>query len=602
MKEKWKKSWIVPLFVSLMAVICLLTVVARSNQATLSKPLHQDFTGEYSRDGETWYPLDDHSDLDALDGDLFLRGHFSHEIVEGGRLYYYQNHIGVTIYFNGELLLIDTILEYEEQGLALEPSMCGSRWNYIISPGITTEDEVEFRLHNPHSHGNSSAYRDFLNTLYASPNTSYILESYLKLYSFPLQIAGNVLLIVALMLLGTALASGLLHIPMGGGLWKFGLLTLFMGGFVVLDTVGISFVIELMVFNTYGRQLCMMLAVYCMGLCVCDTLSGKPQKTAEVAMLLSALLDCIFIALSFTGVTVIYDTGVYWVASQVILCPLLIVCAAIEWHHRNQESRILLLCQMCLLLAVLLDIAGVGQSIYSHGTCTKAVFALLLAVYGVGMAKHIVINHQASIRAKQLEKELENSRIATMLSQIQPHFIYNTLGTVEQLCKEQPETASELVHNFSLYLRGNFSELDNPVPIRLSQELEHVQHYVSIEHIRFPDMEIRFDMKSDDFLLPALSVQPLVENAIKHGLMGLESGGTVTVSTYETDKDYCVSVVDDGVGFDTSILLDNREHIGIRNIRGRIETMCGGTLTVESTPGKGTKAVITIPKERTKQP
>ena len=602
MKERWKNNWIVSLLLFLLSAICLLTVVLRGNQSSLSKPLLQIFTGEYSWDGEVWYPLDDNADLNALDGDLFLRGHFSYDIFDGGRLYYYQNHIGVTIYLNGELLLIDNISEYEEEGLALEPSMCGSRWDYIMPPGITTEDVVELRLHNPHSHGNSSAYRDFLNTLYNSPNTSYILESYLKPYSSPLQMAGIVLVIVALMLLGAALASGVLRVPMGDSLWKYGLLTLFMGGFVILDTVGISFVSELVVFNTYARQLCMMLAVYCMGLCVCGTLTGKPRKTAKTAMLLSALLDGILIVLSFTGVTVIYDTGIYWVASQVVLCPLLIACAAVEWHHREKKSRMILLSHMLLLSAVLLDIAGVGRSIYSHGTCTKAVYALLFVLYAAGAAKHVVIDHQVSIRAKQLEKELEDSRIATMLSQIQPHFIYNTLGTVEQLCKEQPEVASNLVHHFSLYLRGNFSELDNKAPILLSKELEHVRHYVEIEHIRFPDMEIRFELDSEDFLLPALSVQPLVENAIKHGLMGLESGGTVTVSAYETEKDYCVSVVDDGVGFDTTILLDDREHIGIRNIRGRIAAMCGGTLTVESAPGKGTKAVITIPKERSEHP
>ena len=602
MKERWKNNWIVSLLLFLLSAICLLTVVLRGNQSSLSKPLLQIFTGEYSWDGEVWYPLDDNADLNALDGDLFLRGHFSYDIFDGGRLYYYQNHIGVTIYLNGELLLIDTISEYEEEGLALEPSMCGRRWDYIMPPSITTEDVVELRLHNPHSHGNSSAYRDFLNTLYGSPNTSYILESYLKPCSSSLQIAGIVLIIVALILLGAALASGFLRTPMGGGLWQYGLLTLFMGGFVILDTVGISFVSELVVFNTYARQLCMMLAVYCMGLCVCGTLTGKPRKTAKTAMLLSALLDGILIVLSFAGVTVIYDTGIYWVASQVVLCPLLIACAAVEWHHREKNSRTILLSLMFLLSAVLLDIAGVGRSIYSHGTCTKAVFALLFVLYAAGTAKHVVIDHQASIRAKQLEKELEDSRVATMLSQIQPHFIYNTLGTVEQLCKEQPEVAFNLVHHFSLYLRGNFSELDNKAPILLSKELEHVRHYVEIEHIRFPDMEIRFELDSEDFLLPALSVQPLVENAIKHGLMGLESGGTVTVSAYETEKDYCVSVVDDGVGFDTTILLDGREHIGIRNIRGRIAAMCGGTLTVESAPGKGTKAVITIPKERSEHP
>lgn len=66
--------------------------------------------------------------------------------------------------------------------------------------------------------------------------------------------------------------------------------------------------------------------------------------------------------------------------------------------------------------------------------------------------------------------------------------------------------------------------------------------------------------KCDDFFLPALSVQPLVENAIKHGLMGLESGGSVTVSAYETDKDYCVKVSDNGVGFDVNAQLDDKQH------------------------------------------
>ena len=111
-------------------------------------------------------------------------------------------------------------------------------------------------------------------------------------------------------------------------------------------------------------------------------------------------------------------------------------------------------------------------------------------------------------------------------------------------------------------------------------------------------MEIRFALQTDDFMLPALSVQPLVENAIKHGISGLETGGTVTVSAYETEKAYCVCVADDGVGFDTSLPQNERRHVGIRNIRRRVEVMCGGTLTIESMPGKGTAATITIPKER----
>ena len=130
-----------------------------------------------------------------------------------------------------------------------------------------------------------------------------------------------------------------------------------------------------------------------------------------------------------------------------------------------------------------------------------------------------------------------------------------------------------------------------------SQQMNHVKHYTDIEQVRFPDMTIQYDLRSVEFLLPALSVQPLVENAIKHGLMGLEKGGIVTISAYETDDSYIVEVTDDGVGFDMSAGYDETKHVGIKNIRGRIEAMCGGTLTIESEIGKGTKATIRIPKE-----
>ena len=195
-----------------------------------------------------------------------------------------------------------------------------------------------------------------------------------------------------------------------------------------------------------------------------------------------------------------------------------------------------------------------------------------------------------------LNNQLTESRVSTMMSQIRPHFIYNTLGSIEQLCEIDPPKAGELVHNFAKYLRGNFGELDNPKPILMSQEMEHVHHYISIENVRFPDMTFTFEMNSNDFHIPALTIQPIVENAIKHGLMKLQKGGTIHVVSYETDAEYCVLVEDDGVGFDTSVLLDERKHVGIRNIRGRLNAMVNGTLEIESVIDKGTKVLITIPK------
>jgi sensor histidine kinase YesM len=146
-------------------------------------------------------------------------------------------------------------------------------------------------------------------------------------------------------------------------------------------------------------------------------------------------------------------------------------------------------------------------------------------------------------------------------------------------------------------LRGNFGELDNPKPILMSQEMEHVHHYISIENVRFPDMTFSFEMNSDDFHIPALTIQPIVENAIKHGLMKLQKGGTIRVVSYENETHYCVTVEDDGVGFDTDVLLDERKHVGIRNIRGRLKAMVNGTLEIESKAGVGTKVLLRIPKE-----
>ena len=177
---------------------------------------------------------------------------------------------------------------------------------------------------------------------------------------------------------------------------------------------------------------------------------------------------------------------------------------------------------------------------------------------------------------------------------------YNTLGSIEQLCDLDPKKAGELVHDFAKYLRGNFGELDNPKPILMSQEMDHVRHYVNIENVRFPDMTITFEMNSEDFCIPALTIQPIVENAIKHGLMKLQKGGTIHVVTYETDSEYCVSVVDDGVGFDTSLLLDERKHVGLRNIRERLKAMVNGSIEIDSTVGAGTRVLIKIPKETKK--
>ena len=200
----------------------------------------------------------------------------------------------------------------------------------------------------------------------------------------------------------------------------------------------------------------------------------------------------------------------------------------------------------------------------------------------------------------QQAEELAESRVSIMLSQIQPHFLYNALTTIKYLCSQQDPRAEDTVARFAKYLRGNMDSLSLRTPIPFERELDHLENYLAIERLRFPKVKIVYRISAGGFLLPALTIQPLVENAIRYGVTRKKGGeGTVTVSSWETEDAFYVSVQDDGVGFDPmQRQYDGRSHIGISNTRQRLEAMCGGELTIRSIPGEGTTVLIRLPKER----
>ena len=199
---------------------------------------------------------------------------------------------------------------------------------------------------------------------------------------------------------------------------------------------------------------------------------------------------------------------------------------------------------------------------------------------------------------KEMEHKVQESQISIMLSQIQPHFLYNTLNSIYQLCETNPMRARAMVNSFAEYLRNNLSTLEEPGLISFETELEHIKTYLDIEKVRFEDtLEIEYDIKCVDFSLPVLTVQPIVENAVKHGTSKKRGGGKVTVCTEEDEENYVIKVSDTGCGFDPSKNKDDgKRHIGIANVRQRLSNMCAGTLTIESTIGEGTVATVRIPK------
>ncbi len=212
---------------------------------------------------------------------------------------------------------------------------------------------------------------------------------------------------------------------------------------------------------------------------------------------------------------------------------------------------------------------------------------------------YIGIQIEQAVINQERELELAQTRIAMMISQIQPHFLYNALTAIRQLCLTRPELAAQAVESFSYYLRGNMDALSQKSPVPFSRELEHLENYLMIEKLRFPNLKIIYHLQAEAFELPSLTLQPLVENSIRHGIKaGAGKTLTVTISTWEDIDALYLQIDDNGRGFDPErVQADGRSHVGISNTRSRIEKMCGGKLYIESVPEKGTRVTVRIPKE-----
>ena len=193
---------------------------------------------------------------------------------------------------------------------------------------------------------------------------------------------------------------------------------------------------------------------------------------------------------------------------------------------------------------------------------------------------------------------LTYTRLQALQMQINPHFIYNTLSSVASLCDSDPMAAQETVYRLSDYLRDNFSDISMPPLISFQEELKHLEHYFSIESMRFSNIRLELDINAEDFVIPRMTLQPLVENAIKHGICKRRgSAGIITVSADETKRSWIICVEDDGVGYEPPKANDGKPHVGLRNVRMRLELLCSGKLEVFRVPYGGTLCRIVMPKE-----
>lgn len=212
---------------------------------------------------------------------------------------------------------------------------------------------------------------------------------------------------------------------------------------------------------------------------------------------------------------------------------------------------------------------------------------------------HALIMIDSEKKLAETEKHLGLTQAAQLAVQMQPHFIFNTLSAIESLCQTDPQAAAESVENLAGYLRGNMDALTSEGLIPFDTEMRHIRQYIALEQTD-PSRRFSFDYELNvrDFLLPALTVQPIVENAVKHGALTRRDGsGRVILTTDQIGRMVRITVTDNGTGNDDlTEAQKEKKGIGIESTEKRLETLCNGSLRILS-DGQGTRAVILIPKQ-----
>ena len=278
-----------------------------------------------------------------------------------------------------------------------------------------------------------------------------------------------------------------------------------------------------------------------------------------------------------------------FVVSGTLLLRLLIYTLLRFRETRKKEQLIPVSIVLSIIVSVVIDVhmrmESLSVSFLTIATVVGSVF------YYIWLHLQFVREHERDLMAAQ--------RIQIMMTQIQPHFLFNALNTIRALYAKNPPLADKTLENFSTYLRQNLESLSQSDLIPVSKELEHTRLYAEIEMLRFPSIRIEYQIQDNRFDIPALTIQPLVENAIRHGVRG-KKDGLVTVSSVREANHHRITVSDNGKGFDPEKTLDGT-HIGLRNVKERVEQMCGGKLILQSEIGKGTCITLLIPEGRKEQ-
>lgn len=554
-----------------------------------------EFEGTYyAGDGTTVITNGDGTGIDgSVEHEIIARGHFVNDIPENLLINMYFYRVKLKIVQNGKVIF--NYGEAKEHPKFMKS--IGVEWRSFHSPGISKTDNIEITISNVYEDSYSGVYDSFFQQIYVGDRSALMHQNISK--KMPQILIDILIIIMGLLMICVIVTFKFSNVNISNSYFACAFLiisgaccgfidhsyvTLLFDNAVFVNIIDVLLEIAILVFFLYYFEMF-----------IKDKVMRKFFTVMSRGWLVAILL---FIVLQFTGP---YDgielTVPYMFVVMVTMVIGIVIFIIDSLRYPDRQKKIIIYSSTAMGIMTMAEVA------HYYLTQSYWIWCFLIGLFVFAVAQFIVLAsyaYESMVKAQyaqNIEKELVENRLLVVLSQIQPHFLYNALNTIQYLCDTKPEIAGRVVENFADYLRGNMDALTIKDTIPFVQEMEHLENYLAIEMLRFEEIEVRYHLEVEEFKLPALTIQPMVENAIRYGVRQNEDGGIIVIETAEDENNIYINIIDDGEGFDpTAVKEDGRSHLGITNTRSRIEQMCRGTLEIESEIGKGTKVKIVIPK------
>lgn len=331
-----------------------------------------------------------------------------------------------------------------------------------------------------------------------------------------------------------------------------------------------------------------------------EVLITAPSRGFKILCIIPAVFNTVIYgtALTGSGLAFTINESNHWVRGPMGLTIyfvlmfyvfLLALFSIIYFHWDNGErSAIIFLIVIQSILSMVLE----GLNIINRTSAPTT--ALCMLEYYIYLS--VVYQHEMQQLIAEKELHIAQQRMDLLRSQIQPHFIFNSLAVIRSLTKHDSRKAVDCIDSFSDYLKAHIYAVQEEDMIPFQDELVHIRAYLDLvlaDSTR--NVEVVYDLHYTDFRLPALSLEPIVENSIKHGIGS--RGGTITIQTEKSEKGAVIRIMDNGSPEGGMTEQENKRlGVGLENTRKRLKMQCSGTLDLQITD-HGATATIVIPQE-----